>query len=268
MRPDLTEYASGGVTLLGDSSEPQGVTLAFTERAGGVSQSPYDSLNLALHVADKSEDVQENRRRVLAALGAEAFLGNLVVPNQVHGTHVAVISDNSPEAIAAFREELAADAVVCSAARVPVLLCFADCVPLIVVAPGAFAVVHSGWKGTFGRIIERAIHMLCAEADCTPAELMVYVGPHIRVEDYEVSAELAAKFVAEFGPDVVCELSGSPHLDLSCALRISLAACGVSSDQVAEWMESTASHVDKFYSYRKMAGHCGRHAAVALLKEV
>lgn len=270
MQPQLTEYARAGVTLLGDSNEPQGVTLAFTERTGGVSSAPYASLNLATHVADKNEAVQENRRRVLKALGAEALLGRLLVPNQVHGTHVAVLRDGSDSALEACRRELAdgADAVVCTTPGVPVLLCFADCVPVIVVAPGGFAVVHSGWKGTFGRILERAIATLCSEVGCAPQDVLVYVGPHIRVQDYEVSPELAAQFEAAFGAGVVRRFAGAPHLDLSFALHQSMRAAGVPEDHVAEVLDSTASNTHKFYSYRAEGGTCGRHAAVALLKEV
>ena len=70
LAPQLTRYAASGVTLLGDLRRPGGVTLAFTERTGGVSKPPYASLNLGSRCGDDPEAVAENRRRTLAALGA------------------------------------------------------------------------------------------------------------------------------------------------------------------------------------------------------
>ena len=66
--PSLTRYVANGVTLLGDTSRPGGVTFAFTERTGGVSKAPYASLNLGSRCGDDPACVAENRARALAAL--------------------------------------------------------------------------------------------------------------------------------------------------------------------------------------------------------
>lgn len=261
----LTRQTSGGVTLLTDESRPGGVTLAFTERTGGASGAPYASLNLGARCGDDPACVAENRRLALAALGAEGLLDRLVVPHQVHGDHVVVVRSAEPSALAAARAEAeaGADAVVCTAPGVPVLMCFADCVPVVLVAPGAFAVVHSGWRGTIARIAERAARTLCAEAGCEPAELLAYVGPHVGAADYEVSEELAARFVAEFGPSVV---PTPRHLDLTAAVTAALASAGVGEKGVAVCDVSTASSTDRFFSYRAEEGETGRHGAVALMR--
>lgn len=264
--PSLERHHLCGVTLLTDTAVPSGVTLAFTERAGGVSSAPYASLNLGSSCGDDPVRVAENRRRALAALGAEGLLEHLVVPRQVHGDHVVVVRSAEPAALAEARAEAeaGADAVVCTAADVPVLMCFADCVPVVLVAPGAFAVVHSGWRGTASRIVERAARALCEEASCEGADLLAYVGPHIGAEDYEVSEELAERFVAEFGPSVV---PAPRHLDLSAAIAASLARAGVGEKNVAWCDASTASATERFYSYRAEGGACGRHAAIALMRD-
>lgn len=261
----LARQTSGGVTLLSDETRPGGVTLAFTERTGGVSEAPYASLNLGARCGDDPARVAENRRLVLAALGAEDLLDRLVVPHQVHGDHVVVVRSARAGALAAARAEAesGADAVVCTAVDVPVLMCFADCVPVVLVAPGAFAVVHSGWRGTIARIAEKAARTLCAEAGCAPADLLAYVGPHIGAADYEVSEDLAARFAAEFGPAVV---PGERHLDLTVAVMAALASAGVGEKGVAVCHVSTASATDRFYSYRAESGATGRHGAIALMR--
>lgn len=261
----LTRQTSGGVTLLSDETRPGGVTLAFTERSGGVSAAPYASLNLGARCGDDPARVAENRRLALAALGAEDLLDRLVVPHQVHGDHVVVVRSAEPDVLAAARAgaESGADAVVCTASDVPVLMCFADCVPVVLVAPGAFAVVHSGWRGTIARIAEKAARVLCAEAGCAPSDLLAYVGPHIGAADYEVSEELAARFVAEFGPAVV---PTERHLDLTAAVMAALASAGVGEKSVAVCDVSTASATDRFYSYRAEGGETGRHGAIAFMR--
>ena len=271
MAPVITRHVRDGVALLGDDARPGGVTFAFTERTGGVSEPPYASLNLGSRCGDDAVAVAKNRRRALRALGAEDLASALVEPRQVHGDRVVVVRGS--EDGRATDEELAraracavegADAIVCSATGVPVLLCFADCVPVVICAPGAFAVIHSGWRGTIARISAKALGVLCHEAGCVPADVSVYVGPHITGEDYEVSPELLARFVAEFGPDVA--VPGKPrHLSLGRAIARALGDAGVSAGQIAWVSESTASATDRFYSYRAEGGTCGRHAAIAYL---
>ena len=136
-----------GVTLVEGATSD--VRFAFTERAGGVSEDAYSSLNLGSHVGDDPFAVQENRRRALEAMGAAECEHNLLVPNQVHGDHIVAVTSNGADDLEDVREQIAegCDAIVCTAHNVPVLLCFADCVPVVLVAPGGFAVVHSGWKG-------------------------------------------------------------------------------------------------------------------------
>lgn len=260
----LDRYQAGKVALLADGSVPGGVTFAFTERTGGVSEGCHASLNLGDACGDDASCVAENRRLALAAIGAEAWEGALVAPHQVHGDHVVRVTSGRPEALLARRREAreGADAVVCTVPRVPVLLCFADCVPVVVCAPGGFAVAHSGWRGTIARIAGKAARALMEETGCSADELAAYVGPHIGVADYEVSHELMERFVGEFGP---CVDAGERHLDLGRAVVEALEGAGVPREAIASCDDSTASNVGRFFSYRAEGGHCGRHAALAVL---
>ena len=261
----LTRQSVGDVTLLRDPDAADGVAFAFTERAGGVSEGAFASLNLGSRCGDDAGRVGENRRRALAALGADDLVGRLVCPRQVHGTAVAHVRGSDPASLAAARAEAeaGADVVVCTAPEVPVLMCFADCVPVVLTCPGAFAVAHSGWRGTLARVAAVAARALCAEAGATPDSLSAYVGPHVGPGDYEVSPELAARFSDAFGPDVVV---GERNLDLALAVRAALAEAGVGEGRVAVCEESTFSHTDRFFSYRASGGACGRHGALAVLE--
>ena len=235
-----------GVTLVEGATSD--VRFAFTERAGGVSEDAYSSLNLGSHVGDDPFAVQENRRRALEAMGAAECEHNLLVPNQVHGDHVVAVTSNGADDLEDVREQIAegCDAIVCTARNVPVLLCFADCVPVVMVAPGGFAVVHSGWDA----------------AGCDASDVSAYIGPHILGDEYEVSQELMDRFAAEFS---CIDASTSRMLDLSAAIREALVDVGVDADNIVDTQLSTVRQNDRFYSYRNENGTCGRHAAIGVM---
>lgn len=260
---ELERLTNNGVTIVG--AEEYGIAFGFTERTGGVSQLPYSSLNLGTHVGDDPQAVAENRRRALAVLGGESFIDRLLVPNQVHGDNIVVVDSVEESALASVRARIAegADAIVCTQAQVPVMLCFADCVPVVLTCPGGFAVVHSGWRGTYARIAALAAGVLSQAAHAPIDQIHAYIGPHILGEEYEVSSDLMHTFALQF--DSIKE-SASCKLDLARAIEQSLVEVGVPLCGIHDTRLSTMSLNERFYSYRKEQGMCGRHAAVALMR--
>ncbi len=239
-----------------------GVTFCFSERTGGVSPEPWASLNLGGHTEDDPANVARNRQILLEALGAPQLAEGLVVPRQVHGDTVAVISD----ARAPLPPEVSSgcDGIVCTAPGVATLLAFADCVPVVLVAPGGYAVIHSGWRGTVARIAGKGARMLAQAAGCGIGQVSAYIGPHIGAEAYEVSADLADRFAAEFGPAAV---PMARHLDLGRAVALALTEAGVDPDRVVSCGQSTYENVDRFFSHRAENGRTGRHGALAFMLE-
>ena len=290
--PELAQPSPGSarlthaLPLLTDSNllDACGVAIAFTTRDGGVSEGAYASLNLADHVGDNSEHVAENRRILLEALNIPNCADCLVNPVQVHGDTVAIFTDEAGKehmedavelldahGILLFTEhrtspELECDAVVCTVEDVPVMLCYADCVPIILVAPnGCFAVVHSGWKGTLKSIAEKAAHALSVASGCPSSSFNAYIGPHIGACCYEVSDDILDAFVAEFGE--ACDAFAN-HLDLEYAVVSALRSAGVESERIVSSGICTSCSTDRFYSYRAEGGTTGRIAAIACRKGV
>ncbi len=266
--PGLASHASSGIVYLTDDAvcDACGVRIAFTGRHGGASEPPFETLNLGSHVGDSLQDVEANRARVLNALVAPPGC-ELVTLNQVHGTRVLEVRPHTPLDDVRAEGEAGADGiVVASDARgVAPLLCFADCVPLIFVAPdGTFAVAHAGWRGVMGRIAEQTVRGIVSLSGVGPSEVNVYIGPHIRSCCFEVSDELAAEFGEQFGSAAVPH---HRHVDLSAALRVTLMACGVAPARICDAGVCTACTVEDFYSYRAEDGHCGRHGALAFREE-
>ena len=210
-----------------------GVRVAFTERVGSA--------------------------ELIAWAGSEN--SKAIMPHQVHGVHVAFPIDGSAAAIDACREEAqeGADAIVMPYADVPVVLRFADCLPLILVAPnGTFSVVHCGWRGTVGHIAAYAAEALAQQAGCELGECNAYIGPFIHAECFEVSEEIADRFVAEFGEVSVASYR---HVDLGAAVRTDLLRSGFSPERVTDLDMCTVCNVDTVFSYRAENGTTGRHCA-------
>lgn len=259
-RPRLSRVSVSGIEYLTDSgvARATGTRIAFLSRSGGVSKPPFDTLNVGSNTADDPSSVANNRLRALGALGADACADELVSPKQVHGDLVLVVDD--PERLPLARAQTGADAIVCLVPRVPVLLCFADCTPVVMVVPdGSFCVAHAGWRGAYAQIAGKALRVLCERTGTSPAQANVYIGPHIGACCYEVSDDLLARFVARFGPSVD---AGGGHLSLSSAIICDLLRAGVDKARIVEDETCTRDSTDRYFSYRASGGECGRHGAL------
>jgi len=250
--------------------ERHGILVVFSERTGGRSVAPFASLDLAAHVGDQPYYVDDNRARLMSALGIEPLRERLTMAEQVHGVIVRTAT-GAMAGMGAFARPgtpppvPATDALVTSDAGTPLLLCFADCVPVVLVAPGSrrtVAVVHAGWRGALGRIVEEAARRVAATAGCGTADLVAYIGPHIGACCYEVDETLLSQFVHSFG--TIAAAQG--RLDLGAVVSESLNGVGVPfSSQVRSGL-CTAERTDAFFSHRA-EGPTGRHGALACILE-
>ena len=240
--------------------EASGVRIAFTERAGGFSVSPFDSLNLGEYVDDDPAVVQGNRRKLLSALGFPN--AQIISPKQVHGTDVAIWRYMNETNLVRQTAQQGADALVVEDAQCAALLVFADCMPVILVAPnGAFAVAHAGWRGAYGHVAVRALLALCEYSCCQPGECNAYIGPYIHAECFEVSNDLMQRFSIAFGEDCTPD---ARHVDLGRVVSSDLQHAGIVPERIADVDICTACNTSKFYSYRAQQGICGRHGALAV----
>jgi hypothetical protein len=221
----------------------------FTTRDGGVSEPPYDRLNLGGAVGDDPARVAENWRRLERATG----LGFARV-RQVHGARVV-------RAGAACEPAEEADVVLSTSAGVAACVSVADCVPVLLADPetGAVAAVHAGWRGTLGRAAAAAVGAL-AEAGVPAARLLAAVGPSIGPCCYEVSDDLAARFAGEIAGGVV-RAGPRPRLDLWDANARVLAAAGVDPGRIEVLRRCTSCEREVFFSHRRDAGRTGRQMA-------
>jgi len=259
---------SDGVTVWTDPSlVSRGVVVAFSERSGGISAPPFEGLNLAAHVGDEASAVDTNRTLLLDALGVSRLRKRLVTAEQVHGERVFLVRERdagSGAFASGGKPPLQdCDALVTSQVDIPLLMLYADCVPIILVASSpvcSVCVVHAGWRGALVSLAGSAAVALAEHAGCTPSDLVAYIGPHISACCYEVDEGTLSQFCNTF--DTIGAVEG--RLDLTAATRESLIVAGVGSRRIAEVPDCTRDHTDRFFSYRA-ASLTGRHGALAVI---
>ena len=238
--------------IVPDWPAPAGIRAAFTLRPGGVSQPPFDALNVASHVGDDPRAVTENRRQLRESLELPT---EPVWLEQVHGQRVVDLDRQT-----SFDSLGPADAAV---ARSPKRICaiqVADCMPVLFAAADGSAVgaAHAGWRGLAGGVLEATAQAM----EIPHRELLAWLGPGIGQAHFEVGPEVRAAFLAaDAGASAafVANERGRWQCDLYALARRRLAALGVSSVYGGGWC--TYADSAQFFSYRR-DGQCGRMAAL------
>lgn len=234
--------------ILPDWPAPPGVHACATTRDGGVSLGPYASLNLGDHVGDDPVAVAENRARLCRELALPA---EPLWLTQVHGVTVTEGQGGCADASVAF-----GPGTICTVMT-------ADCLPLLLCdrAGMRVAAVHAGWRGLLAGVIEAAVTRLGVPG----TELLVWLGPAIGPDAFEVGEEVRAAFVAQ-DETAAAVFTPSPAgrwlADIYALARQRLARCGVTAVYGGELC--TYSDAQRFYSYRR-DGVTGRMASLIWL---
>ena len=211
--------------------EMEGATAVFTTRRGGLSEGPYESLNLGKMTGDEAGRVDANRERLAQSVGVawERFRW----ARQVHGTTVA--QGDQPEA----------DGQIASEADTPALVFVADCLPIALTGPNGVAMLHGGWRGLAGGIVQNGVEKLGGATGAA-------IGPGIGPCCYEVGDDVRERFPPE--------AAEGRRLNLRKAARIALENAGVA--QIRDLDHCTACHPDLFFSHRRDDGVTGRQAGL------
>jgi YfiH family protein len=177
--------------------------------------------------------------------------------SQVHGTRV-VEHDGAWEGWLRVPE---ADGHFALRSGTAMAVTIADCVPVFIAHPdGAIALLHSGWKGTAARIIDRALAAFSRQG-MAASDLHIHLGPAICGKCYEVSAEVAAA-VTGIEMDKEPAAPGRPHIDLRAIIESHAREAGVANITTSRWC--TRCDNARFFSHR--AGDAGRQLAVMLAR--
>ena len=211
--------------------------MAFSTRRGGVSEGPYESLNLGILTDDDRTRVERNRELLAEAAGLDGRA--IAMGWQVHGNDVK-LWDEPPAG-----ELEKVDAHVTARDDLALLVLVADCLPVALAGRGRVAMVHCGWRGLAGGILANAV----ARFDEPPAAA---VGPGIGQCCYEVGAEVREQFEGRF--------ANGRMLDLRAVADDRLRAAGI--ERIEHVDLCTSCRGDLFFSHRRDAGVTGRQGGL------
>ncbi len=220
-----------------------------TLRQGGISEGKYASLNLAAHVGDQQTAVQENRARIIELQELPTMPSWLT---QVHGITIVDLDTTLPDPIRA-------DGGLTRQRHTISTVLTADCVPLLISdkAGTCVAAIHAGWRGLCAGIIDEAIKRLT-----DPSELLVWIGPCISKDYYEVGIDVVSACNNYYDRShLALERKDETHwqLDLNQLVILILTQLGV--HRVFDSALCTYRQSDFFYSYRR-DGITGRTASM------
>jgi polyphenol oxidase len=258
-------HYNGVVTFAFDILADYPVSVHVATRQGGVSPSPWNTLNFGVKRGDTRERVAANRRRLADALGLDAT--RLVTCQQVHGCEVAMVGPD-----AAGSMQMGADAAVTNSALLPLGLVFADCVPVALYdrRRHVLGVCHAGWRGTVQGAAVSTLGKMIEEYRSDPADVLAGIGPSIGPASYEVGEEVvsAARAQMPSAERLFVYRNGdrsNPYFDLWEANHSQLVDAGVPAAQIEVSGIDTATNLGDFFSHRAERGRCGLFAMVAWL---
>ena len=258
----------------------------FSTRRGGVSASPSSrrktELNLGTVQWDCTENVRENRRRLLDGLGAPEM--ELRVLRQIHSDLIRVMDGNSVPA----GPPPAGDGLLTNRPGLLLAVLVADCLPILLAdaRQRVVAALHCGWRGTARRLAQKGVGILKQRFGSREQDLWAAIGPGIRACCYQVGPDVVEEFESQFpyasqlfhhrshvltpleikqsmllghipkafGPN----LRQDVYLDLSAAIVCQLREAGVPAAQLDAEAPCTSCHPELFFSHRRDAGRTGR----------
>jgi YfiH family protein len=226
---------------------PQQIKTMITNRHGGFSQPPFDSLNLGSHVGDDPTTVKKNREALKIVLPNEP-----IWLNQVHGTQV-IDADCRND----WSDVPSADASVTSTPGKVLAIMTADCLPVLLASSDGKVVgaAHAGWRGLAAGVIEQTVALMRSKQTQqaqTQSDIIAYLGPAIGPHAFEVGSEVRDIFIAQNPASATCfeqlKENGKYLADIYGLATLRLNALGV--EQIQGGDECTLQNPD-YFSYRR-----------------
>jgi YfiH family protein len=241
-----------------------GLAHAVFTRRGGVSATPFDSLNVSTSVGDDPLAVERNRDLVAAALARAR--DSLVFAGLVHGTSVAIVASRTEgrPLQGGGRSIPGVDALLTADPEVTLVITAADCAPIFLVDPArrAIGLVHAGWRGIAAGVIPAAIAAMREAFGSNPSAIRAAIGPSLGPCCGEFS-DPRRELPAWCAPYV-----NGRFVDLWAMAEAQLHEAGLCGDGIATARICTVCRRDLFFSHRGDRGHSGRFAAVLALERV
>lgn len=251
--------------------EAMGVKHAVSTRLGGESVVfNAQDLNMSFNVGDNHQLVLNNRQKLAAAIGID--IQKAVVTKQTHTNNVQCVDyRHAGRGYDSFLSGLEnTDGLITVSENLPLLLFFADCVPIIIFDPvqRVLSVVHAGWRGTVLEIPVVALKKMATEYGTNPADCHAFIGPSIGPCCYEVDEVVANAVVDSFAfhaQVLTAKAKRKWYLDLWQTNSLAMQQAGLSVENIVVSGICTIEHNALFFSHRQEQGKTGRMSVLASL---
>ncbi len=222
-----------------------------------------DEKEFTLSYSSTPDRQHVERNRLLLAEAMDVLPSRLHFPSQVHQTRIVNVTQHTLK-----NELLETDALITAEPGICIAVMSADCVPILLYdrRNNAVAAIHSGWRGTVARILEKTLREMHSVFGTRGQDLMAAIGPSVSQESYEVGEEVVQAVHDSFGKNqnlLIPQGDGKGRLDLWKANTIQLHEFGVSSSDIEVSNLCTVRNNEHFFSARK--GDAGRFAAGIVL---
>ncbi|MBR0373858.1 MAG: peptidoglycan editing factor PgeF [Mogibacterium sp.] len=247
------------------------IIYSYSTRQGGVSDPPYDTLNLSFSMGDDPDKVRRNHEIWLGSLGVDPH--QTVMLSQIHSNHViAVGKEDCGHGL--FRERIPdADGMITNEPGVALVTGHADCVPVYLYDPvrEVIGMVHAGWRGTTAEIARVAVELMEDYYGCDPADLYAMIGPCISIKYFECDRDVIDE-VEEMTCDTYLtyyynEFTGKYHVSLAGLNRQVLKCAGVPAEHIDMEDKCTYGNPDLYFSHRRDGMARGGQQALLMLRE-
>jgi YfiH family protein len=260
------------IERFGNLSHFETITHFVSTRQGGASIGEAEGLNIGFRTSDSPENVLQNREMLAQAV--QISLDNFCVPQQTHSSRVALAAGKDKGLGARTWDTGIADtdALITQTPEVCLTVLSADCTLLLLydVENQAIGAVHSGWRGTVGKIALRTLEAMQASFDTNPAQVWVGIAPCISAQVYEIGEDVIEATQKAFGTTesylAYQPTTGRWHFDLRYANTQMLLEAGIPNSQIEISPTCTYSNPHLYYSARLTQGKTGRFGAGIMLK--
>jgi polyphenol oxidase len=210
--------------------------------------------NLSLTVGDNPDLVKQNREAFYNALGLQTF--QVATQKQIHSDIITIV--DKPGLVGE------SDAMISTQKGIGLAVSSADCTPVFIYdcRQKIIAAVHSGWRGTEKRIVEKTLSVLKEKFKSVTEDLFVYIGPAISQKNYEIGKEVADKFDSKF----VKEISGKFFLDVVAANVDMVLHHGIDITRLEVSPLCSYEEKDLLHSYRRDGKLSGRSLGIIALR--
>lgn len=249
---------------------------AFSTRKGGCSKGPLESLNLGYERGDDIINVDKNWRLFSGAAGFD--VNKIAFPNQWHTNNIRIADESSwAMGVHPDKDSKAIDGQITNVPGTVLVTYGADCTPIYLAdrTNHVIGLCHSGWKGTLNSIVCDTIRLMNETYGTEPENLVAVIGPSISCDAYEVSEDVASKFIEKHGISVsenskivkTGKRKDKYQLDLWEANKANLLEAGVHDEDIFVSGICTYTDDEHMYSHRRDGNARGVMAAFMSINE-